>query len=227
ALHEYPPTDHLERLHAWAGIMEQEIYRGNDSVANQAYRQALLCLQQLPSDQAWGLKVHEYRANHLALRGELSSAIELYKRILTGLPAVFDYRAANIQARLAELYLERNDLDAAAQAASEVEGVLERTPSFAWHSEVMLTVARVRASWSEMDAAWQALDRARSIQESSRSPALKDKADATEAWVWLMTDTPDLAHVWAALFDPEQPWRPVYVGDLDPRTVWIRCQIAR
>lgn len=227
ALHEYPPTDHLERLHAWAGIMEQEIYRGNDSVANQAYRQALLCLQQLPSDQAWGLKVHEYRANHLALRGELSSAIELYKRILTGLPAVFDYRAANIQARLAELYLERNDLDAAAQAASEVEGILERTPSFAWHSEVMLTVARVRASWSEMDAAWQALDRARSIQESSRSPALKDKADATEAWVWLMTDTPDLAHVWAALFDPEQPWRPVYVGDLDPRIVWIRCQIAR
>lgn len=222
ALHYQPMTNHLERLHMWSAVMLLEFHRGNDIIADEAYLQLQHCRQQLPAEQGWIFThVELSKTNQYALRGDLSTAIDRYQDQINRQPAAYWHAIPNLQARMAALYLEQNNLEIAVEMAREVERGLDQYPRQLWHTEAWLIVARVHGAMNDRDGAREAINRAREIQETGGGWTLLLKVVATESWLHLSDPnspnipTPNLG------VDTSKPFRTAFFGELDPRLVGI------
>ncbi len=227
ALRLYPEDRAVDRLHAWTAVLQFEFHRGNDAAVEQAYREAARCREHLPAEQWWWtFQIELERANQLALRGDLRVARDLCHELLRRLPTVFRPYAGRMRQLLAAIALEEDDPDEAVNQAMQVEREVASAPMQLWHTDAWLVVARVYEALGDVDRAAATRRRLREMHDRHGGDRLRYRLEGLEALAWLRAGKIDLARVWvdhAAIVD--QPWVRVF-GDVDPRLVAARVELA-
>lgn len=132
-------------------------------------------------------------------RGQLRSIFKAYDLMLDALSThgePLPIGAADLYRGLAELYLERNDLEAAAEYLQQAERNTEQITLPNWQHRLHVTQARVKRAMGELDDALTLLDRAAQLYSPSPLPDTRPIA-AQKARIWIRQAKLDNAATWA------------------------------
>lgn len=154
ALMAFPRTNHRERLHALAGVVDSASILGNDDLVESAMAEGAACVPFLPRHQVtWWMNMHTQIANHHALRGRISRATELYEHTLSNTPPTFMSHRPYFGYRRAGLAFESNALANAEELiTSAIDSIEERSPDD-WHANVLALGARIAHARGERELA--------------------------------------------------------------------------
>jgi ATP/maltotriose-dependent transcriptional regulator MalT len=222
-----PPDRFVDLLHVWSAICEWEFLRGNDEVAEAAYRNAVEARAHLPAVQRWWtVHTQMVRSNHYAIRGDLETAERLYRHELTTISAEHRDAQARYRHRLAAIALEWGDLERARAEAERIVPDLENFPWQFWYPEAWLAVAQVARATGEDAAAHQTLSRVLGFANEVGETHIANRARALQASWWVEEGEVRLARAWAESVHAAGPaWVHVFGESSVPETV-IRLRIA-
>jgi ATP/maltotriose-dependent transcriptional regulator MalT len=226
-LPDIPPDRFVDLLHVWSGICEWEFLRGNDEVAEDAYRKAVEVRAHLPAIQRWWtVHTQMVRSNHYAIRGDLETAERLYCHELANLSAEHRDAQARYRHRLAAIALEWGDLERARAEAERIVPDLENFPWQFWFPEAWLAVAQVARATGEDAAAHQTLSRVLGFANEVGETHIANRARALQASWWVEEGEVRLARAWAESVHAAGPaWAHVFGEVSVPETV-IQLRIA-
>lgn len=222
ALATLPEEAIVERLYAATVLGRTAARRGveDHEITGQAESYAM----RLPMDEQWAWRtLGSDRGNTYALRGELSSAITKYRMMLLELPPALEDLEGFLRCRLIDLYLERNELELAAQEHETVE-LLIGNAFRAWHHDAALAKAKLLLASGQRDAAelWATSQ----IRVMRRRPC-KNQLLLFLARIWL--ERGDYAMVRHWLIDVSAvryPWIQTF-GEINYRSLDIDLDLAQ
>jgi LuxR family maltose regulon positive regulatory protein len=203
AAHDAKSQEAMSLLAGSNGIREMQAarvrsdslrYKGKRAAAAQALERAHQIARTLPIDQTWWATEVEYtQASWAAIEGRLREALTLCQHLLT-LVNPQTYRVATtIQAWIAGIYLEWNELDNAEEIGNQlVEASFEY-----WNPGRMYTVL-ARISWAlrRPEEAMDRVEKAISYARLDRQLVVVRSAEAYRAWMWAVRGELGLAQQW-------------------------------
>lgn len=227
SLHYLPVDRHIERLHIWIAIHQFEFLRGNDDIAEQAYRQAAICRSPLPALQKWwSVQAEPDRANHHALRADLITAEALLRFQMEHLDASFRESRSKFRYRLAAIYLEWNELDRAAEEIRHVEDDIAAFPVQAWYTEALLVAAQVYRARGESERADRSIREIFDLYCEHGGTNTMRHAFAWQALCWIADGKIALAREWVARHPPDVYGVERIIGERDIRIPYIALLVA-
>lgn len=126
ALDRLPQSDLVNRMYAATFLGRQATIDGLDDIAQTMCDAATQLAGQLPADERWrNRRLDQDRADMCAIRGDMGSAVTMYGMILARLPETEPEVEVPIRCRLIAIYLERDDLAAAAAELTRVDELLD------------------------------------------------------------------------------------------------------
>lgn len=126
ALELLPQTNLVERMYAATVLNKRSMLEGRDDEALTARDLAIRISRQLPRDERWVNRVIDPdRADMYAVRGDLNSAITMYRIILGRSTGHDPDLVVAIRGRLIAIYLELARLDEATAELAHIDALLE------------------------------------------------------------------------------------------------------
>jgi LuxR family maltose regulon positive regulatory protein len=227
ALHFYPLSCHVERMHAWASLAGWIFATGNDDIAGAADRQASICRENLPAEQWWWtFQVEIEKANRAALRGDLRAAEAMFQQTLARLSATYRSQEGKIRFRLAAIYLEWGELAKALAEVQQIESDMETFPPHVWHSDSLFVMAEVYAGAGLVEPHSRIMQRLRDLYEAEGGESIRWRMESLEVAEWLRSGQLVLSQAWASDAPVETfTWVRIF-GDPDPRVMLARVHLA-
>lgn len=184
----------VNRLFAWVDVAVMEFARGNDELAQQAFRIADACISALPDGATfWQEWLSVERADGWALRGDIVGADRVLKQIIDSGRHAFESRRPKLSARRALLLLELGETECAVRQLETHFSDVELYTHFYSYGEFLLATAKVHSAAGRLNDAIETTNLLKRYCYERGTRVYLDGAIALQVSIWLEHGEIDLA----------------------------------